>query len=384
MDRNSRRASEEISEPIYAAAVRPADWHRVVESMAKAFDAAALIIINLPGSIPRQCFTSGIEPGFPEHYAESRFNGLPFSTETVELFASRFGQFSEAFEEVELRDSEFFATWMKPQGFAPVWPIVHSLTLMDDISAGVVTFFRRGGGDPFSKSDLELGDSLVSHLSRAVNFYFTLEGVQRARLALAEVIDRLPMGVILIDEKRQPVICNRSAERITPLDDGFRVNEHGPVIADARENAVLQKMLADALECEPGHELNSSGVMSVTRLTGKRSFPVMVTPLMAPPPGGRSKEAVAAIFVSNSDPEETAPISAAESLKRLYDLTSAEAQIVEQLAAGKSLEAAAAARGVSIHTARAHLKHAFAKTDTQRQGELVRLVLTGVTSMREN
>ena len=40
---------------------------------------------------------------------------------------------------------------------------------------------------------------------------------------LAEVIDRLPMGVILIDAERQPVICNRSAEQITKLDDGFGI-----------------------------------------------------------------------------------------------------------------------------------------------------------------
>jgi DNA-binding CsgD family transcriptional regulator len=384
MERSRRRASESITEEIYAAAMRPADWSRVVESMAKAFDAAVLIVINLPGSIPRQFFSSGIEPGFPDRYAECLFSGLPFTSKSVEVFVPGFRRFSDAFEGIELGESEFFKSWMKPQGFAPEWPVAHSLTLIDDSSAGVVSLFRRDGGEPFSKSDLELGDTLVSHLSRAINFYFTLEGVQRERLALAEVIDRLPMGVILIDAERQPVICNRSAEQITQLDDGFRLGENGPVATDARENATLQKLLADALECEPGRELHSSGFMSVTRRKGKRSFPMMVTPLMAAPPGGRSQEAVVAIFVSNSEAAETGPVSAAESLRRLYDLTAAEAQIVERLADGNSLEAAAAARGVSIHTARSHLKRAFAKTDTQRQGELVRLVLTGVTSIREH
>lgn len=383
MDRPRRRASENIIEEIYAAAVRPGDWNRVAESMAKAFDAAALIVINLPGSIPRQFYTSGIEPGFSERYGESLFNGLPFSAKSIELFISRFGHFSDAFEGLVLSDTDFYSSWMKPQGFAPLWPIVHSLTLMDDLSAGAVCLFRREGSDDFAKDDLELGDSLVSHLARAVNFYSTLEGVQRERLALAEVIDRLPMGVILIDAQRQPVICNRSAEQITQLDDGFRIDDRGPFTADARDNAMLQKLLADALECEPGRELHASGFMSATRPTGKRPFPMMVTPLMAAPPGGRSHEAVVAIFVSNPDAAEAGPVSAAESLERLYDLTAAEAQLVERLAEGHSLEEAAAARGVSIHTARSHLKHAFAKTETKRQGELVRLVLTGVASIRD-
>ncbi len=384
MERRRRRASEDIIEEIYAAAVRPGEWNRVAGSLAKAFDAAVLIVINLPGSIPRQFFTSGIEPGFAERYAESLFSGLPFSSQTVSLYVSRFRYFSDAFDDLVLSETDFFASWMKPQGLAPEWPIVHALTLMDDLSAGAVCLFRRDGSDAFEKEDLELGDSLVSHFSRAINFYSTLEGVQRERLALAEVIDRLPMGVILIDAQRHPVICNRSAERITQLDDGFRVDDRGPVTADARENAKLQNLLADALECEPGRELHSSGFMSVTRPTGKRPFPMMVTPLMAAPPGGKSREAVVAIFVSNPDAAEVGTSSAAESLERLYDLTGAEAQLVERLAEGNSLEEAAATRGVSIHTARSHLKHAFAKTDTKRQGELVRLVLTGVASIREH
>jgi DNA-binding CsgD family transcriptional regulator len=34
-----------------------------------------------------------------------------------------------------------------------------------------------------------------------------------------------------------------------------------------------------------------------------------------------------------------------------------------------------------MNTARSHLKHAFAKTGTSRQGELVRLMLSGIGSI---
>jgi DNA-binding CsgD family transcriptional regulator len=48
-----------------------------------------------------------------------------------------------------------------------------------------------------------------------------------------------------------------------------------------------------------------------------------------------------------------------------------------------TLEEAAAARGVSMNTARSHLKHAFAKTGTGRQSELLRLVIAGVGAISE-
>jgi DNA-binding CsgD family transcriptional regulator len=36
-----------------------------------------------------------------------------------------------------------------------------------------------------------------------------------------------------------------------------------------------------------------------------------------------------------------------------------------------------------MNTVRSQLKQVFAKTDTKRQGELVRLVLTGVSSLQD-
>jgi DNA-binding CsgD family transcriptional regulator len=47
------------------------------------------------------------------------------------------------------------------------------------------------------------------------------------------------------------------------------------------------------------------------------------------------------------------------------------------LSRGLSLEQAADQRGVSLNTARGQLKRIFSKTQTNRQAELVRLVLQG-------
>ena len=195
---------------------------------------------------------------------------------------------------------------------------------------------------------------------------------------LRSIMDRLPTGVILLDASRRPVVTNQSADRIIAQRDGFRIDGGGPCAANARENAMLQQILADVLEAEPGHELERTGFMAVSRPSGKRSFALMLTPLMAAPIGSHARDAVAAIFIS--DPEAGLS-SATEVLETVYSLTHSEAQLVRLLSEGMSLEEVAQARGVSINTARSHLKRVFSKTDTKRQGELVRLVLTGVASL---
>jgi DNA-binding CsgD family transcriptional regulator len=106
----------------------------------------------------------------------------------------------------------------------------------------------------------------------------------------------------------------------------------------------------------------------------------MVTPLLAAPGRSVMSDAVVAIFVADPSARFYA---GPEALTELYQLTLSEAELVRLLAAGLSLEEAADKRGVSLNTARSHLKHVFAKTETSRQGELVRLIISGVGQIRE-
>jgi DNA-binding CsgD family transcriptional regulator len=106
----------------------------------------------------------------------------------------------------------------------------------------------------------------------------------------------------------------------------------------------------------------------------------MVAPLLDAPPGSAAGEAVSVAFLANPD---TGPVSTTEVLEQLYSLTPAEAELVRMLSEGLSLDEVATARGVTMNTVRSQLKQVFSKTDTKRQGELVRLVLTGVSSLHE-
>lgn len=65
-----------------------------------------------------------------------------------------------------------------------------------------------------------------------------------------------------------------------------------------------------------------------------------------------------------------------EVLRRAFDLTNAEAEVMRALAEGHSLAAIAALRGRSVATLRAQLKSVMAKTETTSQSELVRLTLS--------
>ena len=78
------------------------------------------------------------------------------------------------------------------------------------------------------------------------------------------------------------------------------------------------------------------------------------------------------------DPKEPSSLSV---LRELYGLSRREADVVEQILLGRPLDEAAQALGIHLETVRMHLKQVFQKVGTRRQVDLVRLLLTGVSSL---
>ena len=82
----------------------------------------------------------------------------------------------------------------------------------------------------------------------------------------------------------------------------------------------------------------------------------------------------ALMFVT--DPS-AAPPPLERTLCELYGLTPAEAGVAVRLVTGAPLCDVADELGISMNTARTHLRRVFAKTRTRGQSDLVRLLLRG-------
>ena len=111
----------------------------------------------------------------------------------------------------------------------------------------------------------------------------------------------------------------------------------------------------------------------------KQQIRVLVSPVGRAAGDPKNERRSAAILFF--EPKKAYEISP-EVLSRLYGLTNAEARVVKALSEGKRLEAFAEEAGVTTHTVRHQLKQIFRKTDTTRQSELIKLVLTGPAAIR--
>lgn len=366
---------------IYAAALNSDVWQQVAEGISEIFnDSPVMLGFVIPGEEVGPRYVVGVEEPYRSSHVEHMFKDVPWSTRYMYKFKDHWGDLGEVIGHVDLAKTELYTEWLKPQGLAAAWTVGHTICDEQGEALGGFSVFPREGAPPLTREQFAEADALISHLRRAFEVHRTMQGVKSVQLALAEAIDRLPTGLVLLDAKRRVVVQNRGAERILAANDGFRIDRHGPSADDARENATFQKLIADAIDARGGQALRAAGFVAVSRPSGERSYAVMVTPLLAAPGKGGMSEAVVAIFVA--DPSARI-FAGPEALTELYQLTHSEAELVRLLASGLSLEEAADKRGVSLNTARSHLKHVFAKTDTSRQGELVRLIVSGVGQIRE-
>lgn len=179
-------------------------------------------------------------------------------------------------------------------------------------------------------------------------------------------LNRLPTGVVVVDEETKVVFTNKQGAEFLASRDGLSIGTNGLVRTNKpKESTELARLIKISID---GGEHSVPHALSVSREDSDRPLSVVVAPL---PAGGLGNK-VAVLLVSAPERQK---LPSAETVSRLFDLTDAEARLAVALGEGHRIEDAADLMGITVSSARTYLKRIFSKTDVTRQAELVRLLL---------
>lgn len=373
----------ELLDALYDAPLARDSWGRFADGLSAAFgDAAVAIAMQLPGpgSHP-EYFGARLEPGdgriFGRHFAK----GLPWGAFVQPAFCERFGWGRDLLPDAAVPDTDFYREWMRRQGLAPEGPIAHVIAAEGARPLASIAIFRRERCRPFRRDDVAFADRLVPHLARAYRLHAELRRGRGDRQAFRHYLDRLAVGVVLLDADGRPVVVNEFARRLLASEDGLFVDERGPRAADPDESARLRELVSAAARRALGESAEAGELrLSLSRPSGRRPLSLLIGPLLSGPEGTGPGDPVVGLYAS--DPEAV-PVPAEAALREVFHLTPAEADLVRYLANGHRLREAAELRGITLNTARTHLKQIFQKTHTERQSDLVRVVLAALGSVRD-
>ena len=182
----------------------------------------------------------------------------------------------------------------------------------------------------------------------------------------------LPQAVVLVDSRGTVGGLNQRATAIVAQGDGLIIRGGVLMCRNPEDTSALHRLIGDVGQWDGLRDAPTGRGLRIRRPVGRRPLTALVTALRgnkAP----RNARAVVAVLVS--DPEDTLALDA-QMLRVWYDLTPAEARVAVLLAGGFSLDEIVERLGIGANTARTHLKNIFGKTDTRRQGELIRLLLS--------
>jgi len=356
---------------IYQAPLESVPFKSALESIRRLLRANYVTLILRPPSSSRSGLmvnASGDRPVEREadysnyYYALDVFVGLP--TDRVVTAEELLGR--------RWRESEIYRQFLKPVD------VLHALGADIHTDDGVECRFRVARSHTevnFDESDKAVCTALLPHLKRAVQIHSQLDLIESERKLLAGTVDRMLVGTIILDERGAILKTNDLAREMVRAGDGIREVNGAIQAVSAAENRELQRLIKQALNGNTADAPAIIEAMSINRLSGRGKLGVLIrsNPLGEWSEGQRRPSV--AVFIR--DPERRSEASV-EMVRRLFDLTGAEASLAIALANGFTLEDAAGQLGIRKNTARAHLRSIFSKIGISRQTTLVRTLLSSV------
>jgi DNA-binding CsgD family transcriptional regulator len=208
-------------------------------------------------------------------------------------------------------------------------------------------------------------DRLIPHLSRAARLQGKRFPALAERCATVQFIDewRQPAMLVAIDGS---ILCaNRAARRLVRHTTLVQIHEHRLTLADDLHLRVLD----DCLGSTP-HEIRPhSSQHRMLRMSASAGDDVLYVfyHLVA---SNRSRAALLTFYHPDSPPVVDPAL-----LATAFDLTPAECRVAHSISEGRTPKEIAARLGVQHDTVRKQLQAIYQKTATNRQADLIRLLL---------
>jgi DNA-binding CsgD family transcriptional regulator len=237
----------------------------------------------------------------------------------------------------------------------------------------VIFFNRQCSSGQHSNDEKKAIQDVLPHLSRAQELHRTFTDLRNRYGAVLTILDKLLVGVVILNDQGRVVIANKNAYRACENSRNLKLSADGWLRARDEDMDRLLREFIDKTGATANGMGNSPGGQ-ISFAHRKNRFPLLleVMPIRDDrlPDGNNIRGSMVFII----DPSQSQVLDV-DGIARIFGLTGAETQITASIINGMTVDQVAEERGTSPETVRGQLKTVFSKTGAKGQSDLVRLAV---------
>jgi DNA-binding CsgD family transcriptional regulator/PAS domain-containing protein len=359
---------------MHEGALEPKRWRELLELLGRRMKGAATLLLRSPHVAEAGVLYSwGGSDEVLAQYAHSYFPSDPF----VNLPEKQVITLHDFVGTEQLERSRFYIEYLVP------WDAIYNMGV--DLRDGDRLYARlrltrgRHAGN-FTASEKRFVESLVPHFDIAMRTHAALDVTKMERAIYADAMDHLTLATVILDASGHVIHMNALARDILHRQDGITLANDTLALTHPADAQRLRDAISRAITVGRAAKPGIVEVLRARRPSGAGHYGMMIRPAAG---AVGSEEATVspavAVFISVEEGSQSPP--PVETIRKLFELTHKEAQLALCLANGRSLQEAAGDLGITLNTARAHLRSTFSKTGIDRQARLVRAILRSVAQL---
>jgi DNA-binding CsgD family transcriptional regulator len=358
---------------LYAAAVEPNRLPEFLNSMKSVVGGTACSILvrdeRLGGTGGQHAVSIGVEEKFVRAYRDY-YNSINIVYDASLAISpgNYIGTLQSCIDLETYRNSEIYNDYARPQN------LFHqcSAHLVREASYAVAVSFMRPESDgPYGDEHVQLLTILAPHLRQAFQLHNRFRALENSVNGLSSALDRSETAIFLLHGNGQLQRFNAAAEDLLKKDNVLYIRDARLCPRQKDDCPNFDRLIGLTSATGAGRGICPGGVMLLHRPVG-RPLHCKVTPFYS---DRFFLDASPSALVFVHDPD-CAPASRGEVLRSLYGLTPSEGMLADLLLMGETIAAAAERRRITEESARTQLKIILRKTNTRRQAELIRLMLS--------
>lgn len=380
MDLSAERY-DSIVHLLYEAVVQPAAWASFFTSLGDAVDANSIHMLAVDKQHGALSYSDGFNlPTDGELAYIQKYGKIdPRTALALQKEVGEWLHCHEVFNEEFVARDPFYQEFLIPIGRR----YVSICKLVDDASVCVMFGVLRAVGEkPLDQPEIRFLDKLIPHLARAVrmqiqNFVFSTKALVGHAL-----VNKLRQPVMLLTTDSSVVLVNEAAARLLTSTSLVKLAE-GKLSLPAQfqrkfhDECARLEGLARAGDPSTADEISAYHSMPISEQTragvvGETLYAFFT--LLVPPQVSGAFGLRPLVMLLFYHPESAPPIDS-DLLAAAFNLTPAEARVSRLLGEGFSLKEIAYQLGNQHETVRKQLQAIYRKTATNRQSELMRLML---------